>query len=80
VCARIPFLDSFHVHQPQIRFVHQCGRLQRVVRRLGRHPRRGESVHLPGYEIVVTDLARVRVTQVQVIERPETAEAAASGA
>jgi putative hemolysin len=49
-----------------------------VFNTLGRHPRRGESVHLPGYEIVVTDLARGRVTQVQVIERPETAEAAAS--
>jgi putative hemolysin len=50
-----------------------------VFNTLGRTPRRGESVHLPGYEIVVSDLARGRVTQVQVIERPETAEAAASG-
>jgi CBS domain containing-hemolysin-like protein len=50
-----------------------------VFNSLGRTPRRGESVHLPGYEIVVTDLGRGRVTQVQVIERPETAEAAASG-
>jgi putative hemolysin len=51
-----------------------------VFNTLGRHPRRGESLHLPGYEIIVTDLARGRVTQVQVMERPETAEAAASGA
>jgi putative hemolysin len=49
-----------------------------VFNSLGRTPRRGEAVHLPGYDIVVTDLARGRVTQVQVIERPERAEAAAS--
>jgi len=47
-----------------------------VFNTLGRTPRRGESIHLPGYEIVVTDLSRNRVSQVQVIERPETAAAA----
>ncbi|MDX2167311.1 MAG: hemolysin family protein [Deltaproteobacteria bacterium] len=49
-----------------------------VFNTLGRTPRRGESIALPGYDIVVTDLARARVTQVQVIERPETAAAATS--
>jgi len=43
---------------------------------LGRTPRRGESIHLPGYELVVADLSRNRVTQVQVIERPETSAVA----
>jgi len=47
-----------------------------VFNTLGRTPRRGESIHLPGYEIVVTELARNRVTHVQVIERPETAAVA----
>lgn len=46
---------------------------------LGRTPRRGESIHLPGYELVVADLSRSRVTQVQVIERPQTAPAAREG-
>lgn len=50
-----------------------------VFNTLGRMPRRGESIHLPGYEIVVADLSRNRVTQVQVIERPETAAAAPPG-
>jgi putative hemolysin len=44
-----------------------------VFNTLGRTPRRGESIHLPGYEIVVTELSRNRVSHVQVIERPETA-------
>jgi putative hemolysin len=47
-----------------------------VFNTLGRTPRRGESIELAGYDIVVTDLARARVTQVQVIERPETAATA----
>jgi putative hemolysin len=47
-----------------------------VFNTLGRTPRRGESVHLPGYELVVADLSRNRVSQVQVITRPETAAAA----
>ncbi len=47
-----------------------------VFNTLGRVPRRGESVRLPGYEIVVTDLTRNRVNQVQVLTRP-TADAAA---
>jgi CBS domain containing-hemolysin-like protein len=49
-----------------------------VFNTLGRTPRRGESIRVPGYEIVVVDMSRGRVTQVQVIERPETA-ATASG-
>lgn len=49
-----------------------------VFNTLGRTPRRGESIALPGYEIVVTDVTRNRVTQVQVFERPAT-ELAASG-
>jgi CBS domain containing-hemolysin-like protein len=47
-----------------------------VFNTLGRTPRRGESIHMPGYEIVVSDLSRNRVTQVQVIERPDTAAVA----
>ena len=42
-----------------------------VFNTLGRVPRRGESVRIPGYEIVVTDLTRNRVNQVQVLTRPE---------
>ena len=49
-----------------------------VFNTLGRPPRRGESIHLPGYEIVVTDVTRNRVTQVQVIEKAEPAAAAAA--
>jgi putative hemolysin len=41
-----------------------------VFNTLGRTPRRGESIHVPGYEIVVADLSRNRVTQVQIIEKP----------
>ncbi|MEO8602630.1 MAG: CNNM domain-containing protein [bacterium] len=51
-----------------------------VFNTLGRSPRRGESIHVPGYDIVVADLSRNRITQVQVIERPETADAAAADA
>jgi putative hemolysin len=47
-----------------------------VFNTLGRAPRRGESIHLPGYQIVVTELSRNRVSHVQVIERPETAAVA----
>jgi putative hemolysin len=50
-----------------------------VFNTVGRTPRRGESIHVPGYELVVTDLARNRVTQVQVIERPERTEIAQEG-
>ena len=49
-----------------------------VFNTLGRMPRRGESIRLPGYEIVVADLSRNRVTQVQVIERPETTAASSA--
>jgi len=42
-----------------------------VFNTLGRVPRRGESVRAGGYEIVVTDLTRNRVNQVQVLSRPE---------
>ena len=38
---------------------------------LGRGPRKGEIVHIPGYEIVTTDLSGTRVTQVRVISLPE---------
>jgi putative hemolysin len=41
-----------------------------VFNTLGRMPRRGESVRVPGFEIVVTDLTRNRVNQVQVLSRP----------
>lgn len=47
-----------------------------VFNTLGRTPRRGESIHVPGYEIVVADLARNRVSQVQVIDKPTPAAAA----
>ena len=47
-----------------------------VFNTLGRTPRRGESIRLPGYEIVVTELSRNRVSQVQIIERRETAAVA----
>lgn len=43
-----------------------------VFNTLGRMPRRGESVCVPGYEIVVTDLTRNRIHQVQVRTRPPT--------
>ncbi len=42
-----------------------------VFNSLGRVPRRGESAHIPGYEIVVTDLTRNRVNQVQVLKRDD---------
>lgn len=45
-----------------------------VFNTLGRVPRRGESVRVPGYEIVVTDLTRNRVNQVQVLVRPDNGE------
>jgi CBS domain containing-hemolysin-like protein len=40
-----------------------------VFNTLGRMPRRGESIHVPGYEIVVADLSRNRVSRVQIIEK-----------
>jgi CBS domain containing-hemolysin-like protein len=46
-----------------------------VFNTLGRTPRRGESVHLPGYELVVADLSRNRVSQVQIIEKPAEGDA-----
>ncbi len=51
-----------------------------VFNTLGRMPRRGESVRIPGYELVVTDLTRNRVHQVQVLARPvdETANGSQS--
>ena len=45
-----------------------------VFNTLGRAPRRGESVHVPGYDVVVMDVSRNRVAQVQVIERPDETE------
>jgi len=51
-----------------------------VFNTLGRVPRRGESVRTDGYEIVVVDLTRSRINQVQVLTRPATNEEAAAGA
>ena len=51
-----------------------------VFNTLGRTPRRGESIHLPGYEIVVADLSRNRVSQVQIIEKPDTGDTASEPA
>ena len=47
-----------------------------VFNTLGRVPRRGESVRAGDYEIVVTDLTRNRVNQVQVLARPENSAGA----
>jgi putative hemolysin len=41
---------------------------------LGRVPRRGESVQVDGYEIVVIDLTRSRINQVQIIVREQPPE------
>lgn len=49
-----------------------------VFNKLGRGPRRGESVRVPGYHIVVADVSGTRVTQVQVM-RDEEGEPEASG-
>ncbi len=45
-----------------------------VFNKLGRGPRRGESVRVPGYRIVVADVSGTRVSQVQVM-RDEDSEA-----
>lgn len=45
-----------------------------VFNKLGRGPRRGESVRVPGFRIVVADVSGTRVTQVRVM-RDEEAEA-----
>ncbi len=45
-----------------------------VFNTLARAPRTGESVRVPGYEIVVVDMSGSRITQVRVVERPEEAE------
>jgi CBS domain containing-hemolysin-like protein len=45
-----------------------------VFNTLGRTPRRGESIHLPGYELVVADLSRNRVSQVEIIEAAPAGE------
>ncbi len=42
--------------------------------KLGRGPRRGESVRIPGYDLIVADVSGQRVTQVKVVHRPEEAE------
>ena len=49
-----------------------------VFNTVGRTPRRGESIHLPGYDLVVSDLSRNRVTQVQILEKPDASEEAAA--
>jgi len=51
-----------------------------VFNTLGRVPRRGESVRIDGYEIVVVDLTRNRINQVQVLVRPAVSEEAAAEA
>jgi CBS domain containing-hemolysin-like protein len=51
-----------------------------VFNTLGRTPRRGESIDLPGYEIVVADLSRNRVSQVQIIEKPGVIAASSDNA
>ena len=45
-----------------------------VFNTLARAPRSGESVHLPGYEITVLDMAGSRITQVRVTKEPEAPE------
>jgi len=42
-----------------------------IFNKLGRGPRRGESVSVPGYTLVVADVSGTRVTQVQVLKREE---------
>jgi putative hemolysin len=42
-----------------------------VFNKLGRAPRKGESVRIPGYEIEVADVSGARVTQVRVIRHPD---------
>ena len=42
-----------------------------VFNKLGRGPRRGESVRIPGYRIVVADVSGTRVTQVQLMRDDE---------
>lgn len=39
-------LDTRHVHEAEVRLVHQAGRVQRVVRSLPGEPRAGESLQL----------------------------------
>ena len=43
---------------------------------LGRAPRKGDSVKVPGYELSAADVSGTRVTQVRVSECPEETEAA----
>lgn len=42
-----------------------------VFNTLGRAPRRGETILVPGYRLVVTDVSGSRVTQVRVVKLPE---------
>ena len=49
-----------------------------VFNTLGRAPRRGESIRVPGYELVVADLSRNRVHEVHVIADPPDAAASTS--
>jgi CBS domain containing-hemolysin-like protein len=42
-----------------------------VFNTLGRAPRRGESVVVPGYRIIVADVSGPRVTQVRIAEEPD---------
>lgn len=45
---------------------------------LGRAPRRGESVDLPGYQLVCVDVSGSRITRLRVVEQPEEEEDLAS--
>lgn len=44
-----------------------------VFNTLGRAPRKGEKVHVPGYEMMATDMSGSRITQVRIVQRPEQA-------
>lgn len=50
-----------------------------IFNRIGRAPRRGESVRVPGYTLVVGDISGTRVTQVQVLETPDEPADEAAG-
>ena len=51
-----------------------------VFNALARHPRPGESVSVPGYDITVVDMSGSRITQVRVTERVDADEAQPNGA
>jgi putative hemolysin len=51
-----------------------------VTERLGRIPRPGDTVTVPGFELKVVDMRGRRVTKVLAVARPEAGEAAVAGA